>query len=126
MSNFNRLGLVLSLAILPLGAQSAPQRPKEEAPETPKKASVLVSVYVKSEKGAPIEDVAVTVDDHEAMILTRGETDSAGNARLVVIHGGEAWVRILKPGHTPDQRKIVIAPTDKPIEVVFVMKKAMM
>jgi hypothetical protein len=126
MSNFNRLALALSLAVLPLAAQGVPTRPQEEAPETPKKVSALVSVYIKDDKGAPIEDVAVTVDDHEAMILTRGETDAAGNARLVVIHAGDAWVRILKPGYTPDQKKITVTAGPKPIEVSFVMKKAKM
>lgn len=126
MSNINCLALALSLAVLPLAAQGAPPKPQESAPaEAPKKASVMIAVLVKDEKGNPLGDVVISVDDHEAMILTRGETDGGGNARLAVIHGGDAYVRATKPGLVPAQKKIVIAPTDKPIEVVFVMKKAM-
>jgi hypothetical protein len=126
MSNLNRLALALSLAALPLAAQGKRPTPHESAPvEAPKKTSVMVAVLVKDEKGNPLENVIISVDDQEAMILTRGETDGGGNARLAIIHSGEAYVRATKPGLRPEQKKITVTPTDKPIEIVFVMKKTM-
>ncbi len=114
---------LLLAAPIALHAQGAQEPPKEAPAEKPKHESYLVVVTVVDEHKEPLSDVTITLDDREAIIVTRGETDGTGQARLVSLQSGDYFVRTYKVGYAPAQAEVKLD-KENHVEVKLQLKKA--